>query len=211
MPRKRNNTKFTRKYQEQTGPLSSDNDDDNNNNRANVNPLSLPPTRFGYELLLDQYKMIIDENKRLKNQIEYFEKQLMDKEKDDTGNFLLRIPRVAYNQLNEGNEAEEGIGEEGDGEEANENDGKQQQQEDKDKDEEKKKNELKKKIKKIANVLGLSYNELKGCKKKRITITCRKVMKQIYQSRDERAMERIKTMCPNKVRAIRCIRGTHKQ
>ncbi|CAF1517800.1 unnamed protein product, partial [Rotaria sordida] len=162
------------KYQEQTGPLSSNNDDDNNNNRANVNPLSLPPTRFGYELLLDQYKMIIDENKRLKNQIEYLEKQLMDKEKDDTGNFLLLIPRVAYNQLNEGNEAEEGNGEEGDGEEANENDGKQQQQEDKDKDEEKKKTELKKKIKKIANVLGLSYNELKGCKKKRITTTCRK-------------------------------------
>ncbi|CAF1393671.1 unnamed protein product [Adineta ricciae] len=55
----------------------------------------------------------------------------------------------------------------------------------------------------MANTLGLSYIQLKNCKKSRITATCRQVIKEIYSSNEQRAMERISTMCPNRLQAIR--------
>ncbi|UJR24366.1 hypothetical protein I4U23_005743 [Adineta vaga] len=157
---------MARIYQGETSSLSSaiisSNNDDisDDNNDDNMNS----PTTLSFQILLDQLKLARDENRSLQNEIENLKEKLMEKNGTivDTENFVFHLPRVVFNQSNEGDEQQQ----------------QQQQQKQHEQDEAKKEKELekKKKIKKLSKFLGLSYIQLKKCRQKRITITCSQVI-----------------------------------
>jgi len=51
--------------------------------------------------------------------------------------------------------------------------------------------------------LDLTYDQVMNCKEDKITITCRKITQAMYPTDDLRKQQRVKSMPPQKLRAIR--------
>jgi hypothetical protein len=51
--------------------------------------------------------------------------------------------------------------------------------------------------------LDLTYDQVMNCKEDKITITCRKITQAMYPTDDLRKQQRVKSMPPEKLRAIR--------
>jgi len=91
MPPKRNKKHINKILDVQTSPSSRivtssiDNNNNNNNNNINNNPstsgstTTTIPTNLSNEILLEQYKVLYEENQALRNRINFLETHMMPK------------------------------------------------------------------------------------------------------------------------------------